>query len=158
MLMALTGKKRAFADAVLAGSSNGEAAIAAGYSAKTAPQAGSRLVKDVAVAAYLAVNRSTPTKPAKATAKAPPTAPAADGYAYEYTSDPESFLTAAMNDDTLEMRMRVDAAKALMPYKHPKLGEGGKKDQTQSAAKKAGAGKYSSAEPPKLATANGKRL
>ena len=31
--MALTGKKRAFADAVLAGLSNKEAAIAAGYSA-----------------------------------------------------------------------------------------------------------------------------
>jgi phage terminase small subunit len=142
MLMALTGKKRTFADAVLAGSSNGGAAIAAGYSAKTAPQAGSRLVKDVAVAAYLAVNRSAAQKPGKATAKAPPSAPDGDGYAYAYTSDPESFLTTAMNDDALEMRMRVDAAKALMPYKHPKLGEGGKKEQKQEAAEKAATGKF----------------
>jgi phage terminase small subunit len=148
MLMALTGKKRAFADAVLAGSSNGEAAIAAGYSAKTAPQAGSRLVKDVAVAAYLAVNRQAPTKPAKATAKAPPSAPEGEGEEYEYTIDPESFLTAAMNDPGLEMRMRVDAAKALMPYKHPKLGEGGKKEQKQEAAKSAAKGKFASAPPP----------
>lgn len=44
--MALTGKKRAFADAVLAGRSNKDAAIVAGYSPATASAAGSRLVKD----------------------------------------------------------------------------------------------------------------
>ena len=51
--MALTGKKRAFADAVLAGLSNKEAAIRAGFSEKTASAAGSRNVKDPDVKAYL---------------------------------------------------------------------------------------------------------
>jgi phage terminase small subunit len=73
-------------------------------------------------------------------------------------SDPQSFLLAAMNDTALDAKLRIDAAKALMPFTHAKLGEGGKKDQKQDAAKKAGAGKYGSAEPPKLAAANGKRL
>lgn len=53
--MALTAKKRAFAAAVLAGKSNNkDAAIAAGYSTATASAAGSRLVKDKDIAAYLA--------------------------------------------------------------------------------------------------------
>jgi phage terminase small subunit len=51
--MAFTGKKRAFADAVLAGFSNKEAAIRAAFSKKTASVAGSRNVKDPDVKAYL---------------------------------------------------------------------------------------------------------
>ncbi|XBG32168.1 terminase small subunit [Pseudomonas sp. 13.2] len=44
--MALTDKKRRFVDALLSGASNRESAIAAGYSEKTASQAGSKLAKD----------------------------------------------------------------------------------------------------------------
>lgn len=44
--MALTDKKRRFVDALLSGATNREAAIAAGYSEKTASQAGSKLAKD----------------------------------------------------------------------------------------------------------------
>ena len=60
--MALTGKKRLFADAVLAGKSNKDAAIAAGYSAATASAAGSRLVKDEQVAEYLLKRREAKEK------------------------------------------------------------------------------------------------
>lgn len=153
--MALTGKKRLFADAVLAGSSNKEAAIVAGYSAATASPAGSRLVKDLEVAAYLAVHRS-PAAPAPkdvtkpTTAKKPAPSDSDAGSDYEYTVDPESFLTAAMNDPGLDVRMRIDSAKALMPYKHQKLGEGGKKDQKQDAAKTAAKGKFAPSVAPRL--------
>ena len=50
--MALTGKKRLFAEALLAGKSNKEAALAAGYSPASASAAGSRLAKDKDVLAY----------------------------------------------------------------------------------------------------------
>ena len=43
--MALTDKKRRFADALMSGASNRDAAIQAGYSEKTASQAGSKLAK-----------------------------------------------------------------------------------------------------------------
>ena len=75
--MALTGKKRAFADAVLAGRSNKDAAIEAGYSAATASAAGSRLVKDVEVAAYLAARRTSPSA-APTTSTKTPTPPSGD--------------------------------------------------------------------------------
>jgi phage terminase small subunit len=62
-------------------------------------------------------------------------------------SDPKAFLLAAMNDGELEPKLRIDAAKALMPFTHSKLGEGGKKDAAADAAKKA-ANKFTSTPPP----------
>lgn len=161
--MALTGKKQAFADAVLAGFSNKDAAIKAGYSALTASAAGSRLVKDKQVAAHIALARAAAeiaaaSPPAASTPPAAEPTPAFDINAALMHSDPKMFLTVAMNDAALDAKLRIDAAKALMPFSHHKLGEGGKKDQKQDAAKRAGEGKYGSAEPPKLAAANGKRL
>lgn len=155
--MALTGKKRAFADAVLAGFSNKEAAIRAGYSAATASAAGARLVKDKDVAPYLAAHKK-PDAGAPSAPPPPPPAPTFDINAALMHSDPKAFLLAAMNDTALDAKLRLDAAKALMPFTHAKLGEGGKKDQKQDAARKAGGGKFGSAAAPTLAAANGKRV
>jgi phage terminase small subunit len=156
--MALTGKKRAFADAVLAGFSNKEAAIRAGYSAATAAQAGARLVKDKDVAAHLAANKKEAPVAGKATPPPPAPIPTFDISSALMHSDPKAFLLAAMNDGALDPKLRLDAAKALMPFTHTKLGEGGKKDQKQDAARKAGAGKFGSSEPPKLVANSGKRV
>ncbi|MDH0342845.1 terminase small subunit [Chromobacterium haemolyticum] len=143
--MALTPRKRAFADAVLAGKSNKDAAIAAGYSEKTASAAGSRLVKDPDVAEYLGKCR----KAAESGAPPPASAPSFDlGKALQH-SDPLVFLKAAMNDPELEPRLRIDAAKAMLPFTHKKLGEGGKKEEKQDAAQKVG-GRFSAPPPPPL--------
>ncbi|TDS82622.1 terminase small subunit [Comamonas sp. JUb58] len=136
--MALTGKKRLFANAVLAGKSNKEAAIAAGYSPATASAAGSRLVKDAEVAEHLQKH-----KKAKETGEAPP----ADRPSFDLSQamahkDPRAFLLAAMNDVELEPKLRIDAAKALMPFEFAKMGETGKKDAKQAAAEKAGTGRF----------------
>ena len=52
--MALTAKSKAFAQAVVDGMSNKDAAISAGYSEKTAMQQGSKLAKLPEVIAYIA--------------------------------------------------------------------------------------------------------
>lgn len=75
---------------------------------------------------------------------------------FETYDDPLEFLKAVMNDKAASAQMRVDAAKAMLPYKHNKLGEGGKKDQQQQAAKKAGNGKFGSAPPPLRVIGGGK--
>ena len=46
------------------------------------------------------------------------------------------------------MRLRLNAAVALMPYVHAKAGETGKKDAKQDAAKKASAGKFAPSHAP----------
>ena len=143
--MALTGKKRLFADAVLAGKSNKDAAIAAGYSAATASAAGSRLVKDKQVAEYLLKHRE-----AKEKGETPPDdRPKFDLSQALMHSDPKQFLLAAMNDGELDPKLRVDAAKALMPFVHQKLGEGGKKEQAQANAEKV-ASRFSALPPPPM--------
>jgi len=138
--MALTGKKRAFADAVLAGLSNKEAAISAGFSEKTASAAGSRIVKDPDVKAYLDQRHQAP---ATAGARAlPAPSPADEAFDIPPTADPVEFLTKVMNEPAAELRLRIDAAKAMLPFKHKKLGEGGKKDEKDAKAQIAGTGRF----------------
>jgi phage terminase small subunit len=145
--MALTGKKRAFADAVLAGFSNKEAAIRAGFSEKTASAAGSRNVKDPDVKAYLDQRRGTGTTGGANVPMPPPQAD--DVVDIPSTTDPMEFLTNLMNEPAADIRIRADVAKALMPFKHQKLGEGGKKDQKNEDAKKV-ASRFAAAAPPQL--------
>jgi len=154
--MALTGKKRAFADAVLAGLSNKEAAIRAGFSEKTASAAGSRNVKDPDVKAY--IDKHHEAVPASAPKGAPAPGPADDAIDIPPTADPVEFLTKVMNEPAADLRLRIDAAKAMLPFKHKKLGEGGKKDEDANKAKQAGAGKFAAAAPPKLVAAGGKKV
>jgi hypothetical protein len=66
------------------------------------------------------------------------------------TSDPLEFLKAAMNDAGLDMRVRVECARAMLPYMHQKTSEPGKKETAQQAAGKAAAGKYAPSRPPPL--------
>ena len=68
--------------------------------------------------------------------------------------DPKVFLLALMNDLEADLKLRADAAKALMPFMHTKLGEGGKKDQQQDAAKRVAGGKFAAVAPPKLIVNN----
>ena len=63
--------------------------------------------------------------------------------------DPLVFLTTVMKDPAQDMKLRADAAKALMPFVHLKLGEGGKKDLKKDAAKVA-AGRFAPVAVPPL--------
>jgi phage terminase small subunit len=85
-----------------------------------------------------------------------PTPPTIIDLAATY-DDPEKFLRAVMNDAMTDAKLRVDAAKALMPYVHTRKGEGGKKEADAAAAKKV-ASRFSSAPPPKLVAAGGKKV
>jgi phage terminase small subunit len=68
---------------------------------------------------------------------------------------PLEFLLAVMNDNEVEDRLRLDAAKTAAQYCHLKKGDGGIKDEKQEAAKKAGSGKFGASAPP-LRVVNGR--
>ncbi|WP_109512790.1 terminase small subunit [Pseudomonas ovata] len=152
--MALTDKKRRFVDALLSGASNREAAISAGYSEKTASQAGSKLAKDADVLAefgnhlHQKAASSTKVKPSQKVKAKCPEDGAPDAPSFAETEDPQIFLTELMNSGDADLRMRLEAAKALMPYKHGKVADQGKKDAKADAAKNAGKGRYSQSRPP----------
>jgi|SRR5690554_941224 len=137
--MALTDKKRRFADALMSGATQKDAAIQAGYSAKTAAQAGSRLAKDADVLAH--IERRGVVAEAKEQAKEEGKSLNIGSLSKLY-SDPMDFLRAVMNDGGEDVKLRVDAARVLMPYVHAKPGEKGKKQERQEAAEKV-AGRFS---------------
>lgn len=142
--MALKGKLKVFADAVFAGKTNKAAAVEAGYSAATASAAGSRLVKDKRVIAYLAERQKAPEQ-----TEPPPEEKATfDLAAAMQHKDPKTFLMAAMNDAALGEKYRIDAAKALMPFMHQKMAEVGKKGEAAEKAKQAAGGKFKPAPTP----------
>ena len=144
--MALTAKMKAFAQAVVDGLSNKDAAISAGYSEKSAMQQGSKLAKIPEVIAYVdqfkSVKKLTP-KSEKLTSKKPKVNSVDSGendnpldeenYAKD---DPLQFLLDVMNKSD-DMFMRVNAAKAALPYVHGKVADKGKKETKAEEAKKA---------------------
>ncbi|MGY5333052.1 terminase small subunit [Pseudomonas protegens] len=152
--MALTDKKRRFVDALLSGATNRVAAVAAGYSEKTASQAGSKLAKDQDVLAEVGRRLkqkqavSSEVKPARKVKGEDAQEVDLAEVELSRTDDPRVFLTELMNADGADMRMRLEAAKTLMPYAHGKVADQGKKDQKAEAAKEAGKGKYSQGKPP----------
>ncbi|WP_288659529.1 MULTISPECIES: terminase small subunit [Pseudomonas] len=150
--MALNQKKRAFIDAVRAGASNKEAAIAAGCPEKTAAQAGSRLAKDPDVLRELNKSASASTVNSDVNDSVNTRSHVARRY-----TDPLEFLMDQMNDLNLEEKDRRDAAKALMPFIHQRKGESGKKDAAKDAAAQAAAGRFGVRQPPKNVVPIGRR-
>lgn len=63
-------------------------------------------------------------------------------------------MLSVMNDPGADQGRRDRMAVAAAPYLHPKIAEGGKKEQKNSAAKTAGAGKFAPSAPPKLVVNN----
>jgi phage terminase small subunit len=71
---------------------------------------------------------------------------------------PLEFLLSVMNDNEVEDRLRIDAAKTAAQYIHHKKGEGGKKEQQQDDAKKAAGGRFAAVQAPKLVASGGRKV
>lgn len=144
--MALTKKKRLYVEARdKMGKSIQDSAIYAGCPEKSARQAGSRLEKDPDVASYrkrLASGDDAAEEPAKTEPKASkakevaPVLPVLDEDGSPLvTDDPIYFLKKQMNAEGEDPKLRQDAAKALLPYLYPRMGEKGKKEKQEEDAK-----------------------
>jgi phage terminase small subunit len=62
--------------------------------------------------------------------------------------DPLEYMEQLVSDMSEDPKLRLEAAKALAPYRHAKLGEMGKKDAKNNDASNAAKGKYASAGVP----------
>lgn len=146
--MSLTEQQRKYAEARMSGLSIKDSALAAGCPEKSASQAGSRLEKHPSVIAHLGRLKSVESDAVPGAGRdAPP--PAGSSAAGQYFEDPKELLKHAMNDRTLDMKVRMQAAVALLPFEHQKLGESGKKEQKDVAAQGVAGGRFAPAEPPK---------
>jgi len=140
--MALSEKMKKFAQAVVDGLSNKEAAISAGYAEKTASQAGSKLRKDPEIIVYIEKLKAdkegrslTSEKPKVKTISTHEDDNPLDDEDYA-KDDPLQFLIDVMNKSS-DMFLRFNAAKAALPYVHGKVAEKGKKETKADEAKKA---------------------
>lgn len=150
----LTGQKRKFALALMSGSTQVAAAIKAGYSEKSARSKGSQLKKDPDVIAFMKKKQGEQVR-VDHRVEAPVSPPPLVNKTVKKFDDPLEFLLAIMNDVTEETDVRKDAAKAMLPYVHPKKGEGGKKDARNAAAKVAATvSKFGALAAPKLVVNN----
>jgi len=134
--MALTENMKAFVHAKVQGKSNKEAAIAAGYSEKSAGSKGSQLMRDPEVIAYLdglvkqggegvAVLESMPLGEA---------AIKAEEKEMEQVDNSLEFLRSVYKNPRLERKVRIEAAKAALPYEFGKVGEMGIKQSRENEA------------------------
>lgn len=125
----LTNKQLKFADGLVAGKSAAQSALCAGYSEKSASSIGCRLARDPRIQAHIArIRQAVPHKP---------------------TSDPLEYLRSVMNDPHTDMRLRVRAAEALLPYTHAKQ-SGGKKQERANAAKGVAKGNFKPGTSPSI--------
>lgn len=133
-----------FFKATLRGEKPEQAAISAGL--KSPKPAGFRMRKHPAIVAALAAvgipTTGLPPKPGS-TQSASEEDAAAELATIEIpeTEDPKVFLTALMNCPKAGVKARLEAAKALLPFEHSKIGEKGKKaTKAESAANAAAEG------------------
>ncbi len=143
--MKLADKQLRFVEAYIAGCDKRQAALDAGYSEKSAAIEACRLLKNPRVLAEIDLRKNKPVTESKTPAVA---IEIPDG------SNPLDYMLKVMNDPMADESRRDKMAVAAAPYMHVKKGEGGKKDERQDAAKKAGGGKFAPAAPPRLVVSN----
>lgn len=66
------------------------------------------------------------------------------------TTDPKQFLLEVISNEILDVRLRIDAAKALLPYLYQRKSETGKKEEQQETAGKVASGRFAAFPPPAL--------
>ncbi|MBJ8450324.1 terminase small subunit [Acinetobacter bereziniae] len=169
--MSLTAKMRKFAQAVVNGLSNKDAAITAGYAEKTAAQAGAKLAKNPDIISYIEklkadkklTSDTQKVKTEKEKVKAEnfievvsveriePEVEQANGQfvgrddiAIGSIDDPLEYLKTIWTNKDEDPDLRLKAAQAAMPYVHGKVGTKGKKESQKDEARDiaGGAGKF----------------
>jgi phage terminase small subunit len=137
-----TEKQQAFIDNKAAGATHYDAALAAGYSMASANVRASELMRrpDIKVAIKAAA------KPGSVTITPDKYMMPSKQYA-----DSLKFMVDAMNHAQLPVAMRFEAAKALLPYQHARIGEQGKKETAKERARGiVGKAKFTPKAPPQL--------
>ena len=144
--MALTQKKKDFAAAKMQGKSNKESAVLAGYSERSAVAKGSQLADDPDVVTYLASLNSHGVGGLDATPLGE-AAIAAEFQAMESVTNSLEFLKTIYKNPRIDRKVRIEAAKAALPYEFSKVGELGLKDEREAVAGKvAKESKFATAE------------
>lgn len=142
----LTTRQRKFAELMASGKyAPAEAAGLAGYSLKSAVTIGTRLMKNAKIQRMLEAAKPSYKKPEKQ--DSPPAAHVIQPLASSYTKDPLLFFERLMNNDNEDPRLRLDAAKALAPYRAARMAAKSKTEEKAEKARKI-TSKFAAVAPP----------
>jgi len=142
----LTDNHRRFVEAKAGGLKDKEAAIFAGYSAASAQSTASRLMSRTDIKAAIKAAKGVPQT--KGDHDVDRTKESLLKPSYKTSLE---LLQDLYNNPKAPVGMRVEAAKLALPYEHGKIGEQGKKEAKQQAAKEAaGTGRFAPRGRPKL--------
>ena len=65
------------------------------------------------------------------------------------TKDAKEYLEKLLVSSAIDKKTKIQVANILLPFQHPRLGEGkGKKEDKEDRAKRAAAGKFAAGKPP----------
>ena len=65
------------------------------------------------------------------------------------TRDAKEYLEKLLSSNALDKKTKIQVANILLPFQHPRIGEGkGKKDEKDERAKRAGEGKFAAGQAP----------
>jgi phage terminase small subunit len=158
----LTEKQQQFVVNKAAGVKNKDAAVAAGYAASSAAVTAAQLMSRSDIKAAIAKTRK---EIKSGTQELPFGVDELDAEDKKSKmpkasySDPMDFLSDVMNHKHLPIAMRADAAFKLMPYKHARIGEAGKKEKAKERAieisRGGGKNKFATKAPPSLRAITG---
>lgn len=133
--MAMNEQKRSFARHLLLGKSNRDAALAAGYKAKSASSQGARLAKDPEILEYVAKLRAKAERDIGGDVGSE-----AESQPRKQYTDPREYLLSVMNCG--DPKRADNAAAVLMPYEHSKKAQigirGQREDEAQELAEEDG--------------------
>lgn len=134
--MVLNSKKEAFAQAIVDGMGKEEACIHAGYSPKTARQQANRLMKDPEVVSLVTKLTKNCDKCDNChnSEESNDSADETPANAYDGIGDPKIFLKQIMMDAGVHEKLRIEAAKALLPYEYGRISDVGKKEAQKDTA------------------------
>lgn len=127
----LTEKQRKFVQAKLQGKSNKEAAIEAGYSERSAGMTGSQLMQNPLIKSYLESGIKSDLGDGGTSL---PLVASALALELETIADPLEYLRSVYTDHRQPEKLRIEAAKAALPYVHGKVGDIGKKQSREDEA------------------------
>lgn len=144
-----------------------DAAVAAGYSALTADRQASAMerredIKKAIAQAKRTLKKSCQQVPGEKKAEEVDEIDKRRAMPRSKYADPIDFLTDLMNHKHMPVAMRADAAKQLLPYKHARIAEKGKKEtkkeratEMSQAGKPGAKPKFSTKQPPPLRVVGG---
>lgn len=127
----LTVKQRKFVQAKLKGKSNKDAALEAGYSERSAGMMGSQLMQNPTIKACL---DSLIQSDLGGGGASMPLVSAVLEQELEKIADPLEYLRSVYTDPKQSEKLRIEAAKAALPYVHGKVGDVGKKQSREDEA------------------------